>query len=319
MDAREDVVSRRFGPRRSAGDAEHYGSIGWIRLATSRPGLRVDVRRRPRRLDGGGERYTGKIGGFDYDAGYGRADDRLNADGHVFGEVSGVKVDLTFDGHVSNFEFGGRLGIQNGKADNLNLLLEKLEGEVHVQASATRAAGTGHQGQQVLTIPKEDTFPIVIDGIRFVVTFRFAVMLNEGITNVGGTAAIGANLKLHGSHGAEWRLPGEPTTEPTPKAEGEMSLDFDVARSEGAGIGPQALLVAVQYPRIGFGLGWGSAHPGTFIDVVTAASTVVSGAAAIIPCKRGEVVITGSSDSRRSFCSSRSRCACRSIIRRSRK
>jgi hypothetical protein len=240
------------------------------------------------------ERFSGKVKDFDYDAGYSVVGDRMTADGHVHGETHGVKVDINVTGHLSNFEFGGRIAIQNGKADNLNLLLDKLEGEVDLSASVSRAAGATHPGEQLLRIPKSYEFPIVIDGIPFVATFKFALLLNEGITNVGGTASIGANLKLHGSQGAEWRLPGEPKADPTPKTEGDMSVNFDVTRSEGAGLGPQALLVAVQYPWLGFGLGFGAAHAGPFIDVVTAASTTVSGAAAIIPCKRGQVVITGS-------------------------
>jgi hypothetical protein len=241
-----------------------------------------------------GERFAGKVKDFDYEAGYSRSEDRMDVDGHVYGELDGVKVDVAVKGHISNFEFGGRVAIQNGKADNLNLLLDKLEGEVDLRAGVSRAAGAAHRGQQLLRIPKRYDFPIVIDGIPFVASFKFALLLNEGITNVGGSASVGANLKLHGSQGAAWRLPGEPKAAPAPKAEGDMSVDFDLTRSDGVGLGPQALLVAVQYPWLGFGLGFGAAHAGPFIDVVTAASTTVSGAAAIIPCKRGEVVITGS-------------------------
>ena len=208
--------------------------------------------------------------------------------------MKGGTVDLTAKGRHSNFELGGRIAIRDGKADNLNLLVEKLDGDVDLVATASRAAGGNHPGQQLLEIPQEYNFPIVIDGIPFVVTFKFALLLNEGITNVGGRATVAAHLKLNGSQGAEWRLPGEPAAEPVPKAQGDASADFDLTRSEGAGLGPQALLVAVQYPWVGFGLGFGAARAGPFVDVVTAASTTYSGAAAIIECHRGDVYITGS-------------------------
>jgi len=241
-----------------------------------------------------GDRFSGKLKDFDYEGGYSGDGDRLSADVHLHGETHGVKVDIAANGHLSNFTFGGRIAIRDGKADNLNLLLDKLDGEVDLRGSVSRAAGADHGGQQLLEIPQRYEFPVIIEGIPFVVSFRFALLLNEGLTNVGGTATAAAHLTLHGSQGAEWHIPGEPKAEPVPKAEGETSLDFDLTRSEGVGLGPQALLVAIQYPWVGIGLGFGVAHAGPFVDVVTAASTTVSGAAAIIPCTRGEVYITGS-------------------------
>lgn len=241
-----------------------------------------------------GETFSGKLKNFAYDGSYSAAGDLLKADVHLFGEELGVNVDINANGRLSNFTFGGRIAIRDGKADNLNLLLDKLDAEVDLKATVSRAAGGDHPGQQLLEIPQVYDFPIVIDGIPFVVTFKFALLLNEGITNVGGRATLATHLKMNGSQGAEWRLPGEPKAEPVPKTQGNTSLDFDLTRSEGAGLGPQALLVAIQYPWIGLGLGFGAVRAGPFVDVVTAASTTYAGAAAIIPCTKGDVYITGS-------------------------
>ena len=244
-----------------------------------------------RAIDDG--RYTGKIGDYSYDVGFAGADSRIDADGHLTGNINGVNVDIVVKGYLSSFEIGGRLDVQNGTADNLNLLLEKLEGEVELTATATREAGGNHPGQTLLEIPVSYEFPLVIDGIPFVVTLKFALLLNEGLTSVGGSSTITAKLKLNGSQGADWTLPGDPKTEPKPKAEGEMGLNFDLERDVGVGLGPQALLVAMQYPKLGFGLGWGSAHAGPFIDVVTAASITSAGATAIVPCQKGQIIVTG--------------------------
>lgn len=124
-------------------------------------------------MDDAADRFTGKVADFDYEAGYAVTDDRMTADGHVYGETHGVNVDINIKGHVSNFEFGGRIAIQDGKADNLNLLLDKLEGEVDVQASVSRAAGASHAGQQLLEIPKEYDFPT--NGMPSMKTIRVPV------------------------------------------------------------------------------------------------------------------------------------------------
>src|SRR5215471_552196 len=248
----------------------------------------------PSAAAGDGEAFSGSLKNFAYEGSYSAAGDLLKADVHLFGEAAGVNVDINADGRLSNFTFGGRIAIRDGKADNLNLLLEKLDADVDLRATASRAAGGNHPGQQLLEIPQIYEFPIVIEGIPFVVTFKFALLLNEGITNVGGRAGLTAHLKLNGSQGAEWRLPGEPQAEPVPKTQGDTALDFDLTRSDGAGLGPQALLVAIQYPWIGVGLGFGAARAGPFVDVVTAASTTYAGAAAIFPCSKGDIYITGS-------------------------
>lgn len=101
-----------------------------------------------------GERFAGKVKDFEYDAGFARAGDRMSADGHVHGETHGVKVDINIKGQISNFEFGGRIAIQEGKADNLNLLLDKLAGEVDVQATVSRAAGASHEAQFLYVIKR---------------------------------------------------------------------------------------------------------------------------------------------------------------------
>ena len=276
----------KTGPRAPGPQARYLPGAPRIALA------RFDRNAFERPADDG--RYTGKIGDYNYDVGYSGADSRIDADGHVTGNVQGVNVDIVVKGFLSSFEIGGRVDVQNGSADNLNLLLEKLEGEVELNATASREAGGNHPGQTLLEIPMSYEFPLVIDGIPFVVTLKFALLLNEGLTSVGGSSTIAAKLKLNGSQGAEWTLPAETKTEPKPKAEGEMGLNFDLERDVGVGLGPQALLVAMQYPKLGFGLGWGSAHAGPFIDVVTAASITSAGATAIVPCQKGQIVVTGS-------------------------
>jgi hypothetical protein len=196
---------------------------------------------------------------------------------------------------MSGFEFGGRIAVANGRADNLNMLVKKIAGEVTVQARGGRGAKGEHQGDQMIDLPLEFDWPIIIDGIPFRLKLKMALLVNEGFTNVDATAAVGAKLRFNGATGFDMRLPGEPDTQP-PKVELEdqVQTEFSTTLMDGIGLGPQALLVACQFPRLGFGLGLAKAYAGSFIDVVTAANTTIAGATAPVACKRGQVVITGS-------------------------
>jgi hypothetical protein len=229
------------------------------------------------------------------DAGYAPQGDHVAFDGKLNGEYHGVKIDIDVDGTVSGFELGGRIAVADGRADNLNLLVKNIAGELSVQARGGRDAKGEHQGDQMLDLPLQYSWPIVIDGIPFRLSLKMALLVNEGFTNVDATAGVGAKLRFNGTTGFDMRLPGEPDRQP-PKVELEdqVQTEFSTSLLDGIGLGPQALIVACQFPRLGFGLGLAKAFSGSFIDVVTAANTTIAGATAPVPCKRGQVVITGS-------------------------
>lgn len=240
-------------------------------------------------------RIRKKVGNFEVNAGFAPAGDHVAFDGQLSGRYHGVKVEVEVDGNVSGFELGGRIAVAQGRAANLRLLVKDLAGEVRVQARGGRDAKDEHQGDQMLEVPVNYSWPIVIDGIPFRLTLKMALLVNEGFTNVDATAGVGAKLRFNGTTGFDMRLPGEPDTQP-PKVElaEPLQAEFSTSLMEGIGLGPQALLVACQFPRLGFGLGLAQAFAGSFIDVVTAANTTIAGATAPVPCKRGQVVVTGS-------------------------
>lgn len=242
-----------------------------------------------------GNRFRKKVGNFDVEAGYGPAGDHVAFDGKLNGRYHGVKIGIDVDGTVSGFELGGRIAVANGRADNLNMLVKNIAGELSVRARGGRDAKDEHQGDQMLDVPLEYSWPIVIDGIPFLLKLKVALLVNEGFTNVDATAGVGAKLRFNGTTGFDMRLPGEPDSQP-PKVELEdqVQTEFSTSLMDGIGLGPQALIVACQFPRLGFGLGLAKAFAGSFIDVVTAANTTIAGATAPVACRRGQVVVTGS-------------------------
>lgn len=254
----------------------------------------LDLLLPPAKADSG-HRLRGKVGSFDVDAGYAPEGEQVVFDGKLDGRYHGVKVDIAVNGSVSGFELGGRIAVVNGRADNLTMLVKNITGELSVQARGGRDAKDEHQGDQMLELPIDYSWPIIIDGIPFLLKLKLALLVNEGFTNLDATAGIGAKLRLNGSTGFDMRLAGEPdTTPPKVELEDQVQTEFSTTLMEGIGLGPQALIVACQFPRIGFGLGLAKAYSGSFIDVVTAANTTIAGATAPVPCKRGQVVITGS-------------------------
>jgi hypothetical protein len=109
-------------------------------------------------------------------------------------------------------------------------------------------------------------------------------------------ARFGVKLTFKGSSGFDMPLPGEPK-QADPKIDTSLDTDFSFKHAESVGLGPQALMVAMQCPRLACGLGLDlpfiDCFTGPYIDIVTTASHVAAGAMALVPCQRNQLIING--------------------------
>jgi hypothetical protein len=239
---------------------------------------------------------SGKLGAFDYQIQYTATEDAVTFDAGAHGDLSGFAAKVSSNGHLEGFELSGNAEVRSGNPENLALLIKGLKGEVNLEASAERHDNAGHPGNQMLKIPHEFEWPIVIDGIPFLLKLGVALLLNEGLTNTQASARFGVKLKFKGSSGFDMPLPGEPS-KADPKVDTSLDTDFSFQHAESVGLGPQALLVAMQCPRLAFGLGFTlpfvDVFAGPYVDIVTSASHTAAGAMSLVPCQRNQLVITG--------------------------
>jgi hypothetical protein len=244
-----------------------------------------------------GDDISGKIGDYDYHAQYTATDDAVQFSGEAGGDAAGVNVKLTASGHLSGFDVSGGVEVRRGAPESLALLVKSLVGEVNIEATAARHDNAGHTGRQMLKIPKEYVWPIVIDGIPFLLKLGVALLFNEGITNINASARFGAKLNFKGSSGFDMALPGD-SKQADPKIEGTHEEEFSFTHADSVGLAAQALLVAMQYPRLAFGLGldlpFVDVFAGPYIDIVTTASHTSSGATSLVQCQRNQLIVTGS-------------------------
>ena len=241
------------------------------------------------------DRYTGELGDYEVDAGYSSSDGALRFDGRFNRDSHGMKIDVKLDGQLSGFSIGGRIAVADGRARNLNLLLNDLAGQVELTARAGRGAKGEYKGEDIIITPIEESWPIVIDGIPFLLRLKCALLVNDGLTNVDAFVEMKTGVKFRGERtGFDLRLPGEPNkVEHTPQGSLQFE-DFQFHKADGVGLAAQTLLTAFQFPRLGFGLGIENVFAGSFIDLVTAANTTLAGTMAPVPCRRSQLVMTGS-------------------------
>ncbi len=240
---------------------------------------------------------SGKVGDFDYQIQYTADGDAVQFQADASGDLAGFSAKLGANGHLSGFDLSGGAEVRSGNPERLALMIKGLVGEVNLEASADRHDNAAHPGKQMLKIPHEFVWPIVISGIPFLLKLSVALLLNEGLTNINAMARFGVKLNFKGSSGFDMQLPGEPK-DASPQIDTQLDSDFSFQHAESTGMGPQALLVAMQCPRLAFGLGLDlpfglGCFAGPYIDVVTAASHTFAGVMAMVPCQRNQLVITG--------------------------
>lgn len=240
-------------------------------------------------------RHAGQLGDYEVDAGYAASDGALRFDGRFNRDSRGMKIDVKLDGQLSGFSIGGRIAVADGRARNLNLLLNDLSGQVELTARAGRGGKGDFKGEDIIVTPIEESWPVVIDGIPFLLRLKCALLVNDGLTNLDAFVEMKTGVKFRGERtGFEMRLPGEPNqVEHSPVGSLQFE-DFQFHKADGVGLGPQTLLAAFQFPRLGFGLGIEHVFAGSFIDLVTAANTTLAGSMAPVPCRRAQLVLTGS-------------------------
>jgi hypothetical protein len=264
------------------------------RMRTSLAGLALDWLL-PTAHAASADRYAGQLGDYEVDAGYTASDGALRFDGRFNRDSHGMKIDVKLDGQLSGFAIGGRIAVADGRARNINLLLNDLAGQVELTARAGRGAKGEYKGEDIIVTPIEESWPIVIDGIPFLLRLKCALLVNDGLTNVDAFVEMKTGVKFRGERtGFDLRLPGEPNkVEHTPQGSLQFE-DFEFHKADGVGLAAQTLLAAFQFPRLGFGLGMENVFAGSFIDLVTAANTTLAGTMAPVPCRRSQLVMTGS-------------------------
>lgn len=264
------------------------------RASTSLAGMALDWLLPPAHA-ASADRYAGQLGDYEVDAGYATSEGALRFDGRFNRDSHGMKIDVKLDGQVSGFSVGGRFAVMDGRARNLNLLLNDLTGQVELTARAGRGAKGEYKGEDIIVTPIEESWPVVVDGIPFLLRLKCALLVNDGLTNVDAFVEMKTGVKFRGERtGFEMRLPGEPNkVEHSPVGSLQFE-DFEFHKADGVGLAAQTLLAAFQFPRIGFGLGIENVFAGSFIDLVTAANTTLAGSMAPVPCRRSQLVMTGS-------------------------
>jgi len=194
---------------------------------------------------------------------------------------------------LDGFTMGESLVFKNGQVDLASTHFKNLNGNVHAQLIGR----LGHSGSEqikipVMQVPIAFNVPIPVGGIPFVVQVGTDFALTMSLTGAHATLSVEGQTAFHGDGGFDYS-----------KSKASYSTEFkgdvpQISDYKGFSLGVSAVVLGIQMPRLGMGLGVFGVSSVAYVDAVHAITMTNGGAIGGLgpPCKRityGMVVHVG--------------------------
>jgi hypothetical protein len=186
---------------------------------------------------------------------------------------------LRVDGRLSGFRTQGDLSIANAVARTWTLTIDRLNGQFWADFILRLGAKGVFSENLKVEIPYRFTVPMIIAGIPFVADFGMGFLAAPALTSHHATISGRVHVAFDGSEKVE--ASGSDFT-----ASHDVTAGPDFKWTDVTTMGVSGMVVAVQAPRVGLGLGLIGTSGVGYVDQVLAWSVVAGGAVSMVPCRR---------------------------------
>jgi hypothetical protein len=209
-------------------------------------------------------------------------------------QLADDNFDARFRGRVDldGFAIGGQFGFVNGDVNVASTQFKDINGNVQVQFIG-RLGKPGNEATKVpvMHIPINFNVPIPVGGIPFVVQLGSDFLITLSLSGLHATISVDGQAAFHGDTGLTYAK-GQASYESSFPTPGEPQI----TNVQGMSPGASAVVLAIQLPRIGLGLGVFGVSSAAYLDVVHAVTLTQAGAvgAGLLPlCKRATYQAVG--------------------------
>ena len=188
-------------------------------------------------------------------------------------------------GHLTGFGTQGDISIDNAQHLASQFSLSNLDGIVDLSYIARLGKDQGSWTDKFKrSLPITFNMPVIIGGVPFMLQLAMNFMAIPGLSGHYATMTGKAHFNFTGSGRIEF---GRGNADASGNFDGGAFIVPD--RNEASSLGVSAVLVAAQFPRVGFGLGLFNAYSIAYIDLVGTASLTNAGKLALLPCLRTQL------------------------------
>ena len=205
----------------------------------------------------------------------------------LFGVISdNLDVRFKVRADVDNFQVAGALKIVNGDLDSARAQFKNMKGKVHIDyVGRWGKPGNGAVKVPVVHLPFVFNIPFPIGGFPLVIQLGTDFSANVFLAGNHAAQQFSGDFTYSGSTGFTATRAG--ATDNTSMSEEKPAVGTTVANSPGV----SGLVLAIQAPRVGLGVGVFGASSVAYSDIVnvvtmTNAAAVSTGIMLTPPCKR---------------------------------
>ena len=208
------------------------------------------------------------------------------------GPSNGLSAEINMTGYVDAGSASGGITINGGGVTNSSISLKSLAAHAHITYTIARGDGSADNGDPpILRVPIGIDYTIPGE-IPIYLKLQTALLLKLGVSSKKAVIHGGVDFNTTGSDTITQQGKQVSDSETGDQVSGKVLDQSDGGVPPSISLAPSGTVVAVQFPKLGVGLGWTSVNGVAYVDVVSAVGQTTGSAIGGMFCSSYDVYIT---------------------------
>jgi len=240
----------------------------------------------------------GHSGPFGYSLSFTPAGSRLNIDGTICfatttvcgnGPSSGLSLEARISGYIAVGDTSGAIAVSGGRETGSSFSLGAFS--AHLKYTYTVLRGDGSDGDAsppVLHVPVGIDYTIPGE-IPIYLKLQTAIEVKLGVTAKNSSIFGGLDISTAGSDTVKQNGKSVSVSETGDSISGDVLDQSDGGAPPSITLGPSGVVMALQFPKLGVGLGFTSANAIAYVDLISAIGQTTGAAVAGVFCSSFDI------------------------------
>lgn len=208
------------------------------------------------------------------------------------GPANGVTAEVNFSGYVDLGQTSGGITVNGGRVTNSSLSLSSFAVHGHITYKILRGQGSNdNPDPPVFHVPLGVDYTIPGE-IPIYVKLQTGLLLKLGVSSKNATIQGGVDVNTTGSDTITESGKSVSASESGDQISGNVLTQSDGGVGPSISLAPSGVVVAVQFPKVGLGLGFTAANAIAYVDMVSSVGQTVGSAIGGMFCSSYDVFVT---------------------------